>query len=219
MTNYCSGDIVSAYLFAGFRALGLDEDVQMSTALVPLVDEFLTFQGQPVNRPNTVTTLDKFQAQNRFYGGQVGGRLEFNVCRVNVSLLGQLAVGVSELEMRIAGSSSLVTPTGTTTVPGGVLAVASNIGRYRRDEVGLVPGFGLQFGYQLTDHLEVHFGYSALWWAHVERPGKAIDRTVAPGLVPTDPLFGTAGGTRPAFQFQPSLYSAQGLTFGLTFLF
>jgi hypothetical protein len=219
VTNYCSGDVVSVYLLAGFRVLALDEDVRLFTALVPLLDQFLTFQGQPIDTPSTLTTLDRFRAQNHFYGGQLGGRLDFNFCRVNVSLLGKLALGANEESVRIEGSSSLLTPAGTTTVPGGVLAVSSNIGRHRQDEFALVPEFALRISYLITDHLEAHFGYSFLFWAHVQRPGNAIDQTVESGLVPTDPLFGTATGTRPAFQFRPSLYSAQGLTFGLTLRF
>jgi hypothetical protein len=219
MTNVCSGDIVSLYLLAGFRVLLFDEDWQMFTGLTPLVDEFLTFVGQPIDRPSTLTTLDRFRAQNYFYGGQLGARIDFNVAGFDIGLVGKAALGGNQEILQIEGASSLITPTGTTTVPGGVLALTSNIGRHVHDEFAFVPEVSLQVSYQPCDHVLVHVGYTYLYWLHVQRAGLAIDNTVTAALVPTDPFFGSGTGTRPGVHFQQTVFSAQGLSFGVTFLF
>jgi len=220
LTNVLSGPWCSAYLLGGFRVLNLDEDLQIATAFAPLLDQFLTFEGQLINTPSSLSTVDSFRTQNRFYGGQLGGRVDWNVGRFDLSLLAKLALGDTQQRVQIEGVSSLLTPGApTVTVPGGVLALPTNMGHYARDQFALVPDLGLRVAYQLTDHLQVHLGYSFLYWTPVVRPGKQIDPAVQSGLVPTDPLFGTATGTRPTFLFHNTNYTVQGFTFGLTFLF
>ncbi len=210
---------LSLDVLAGLRMAKLDEDLQSFSAFSPLVNDFLTLAGQPIGTASTLTTLDNFQAQNKFYGLQVGGRLEWDSGPLVISVLGKLALGGTQELVRITGESSLVTPgAATITVPGGVLAVGSNSGRHFRDEFAVLPELGLQAGYRLGRHVEVRFGYSLLYWSNVARPGNQINRMVAPGLVPTDPAF-TGIGTQPTFQFRSSEYWAQGLNFGLVLHF
>jgi hypothetical protein len=219
ISNLCSGEIVSFYVLAGFRTLFLEDELQMLSGLTPLVDQFLTFEGAPIAQTSTLSTLDRFRAQNRFYGGQVGARIDFNVHGLDLSVTGKAAIGTNQELIQIEGTSTLITPTATNTVPGGVLAVSSNIGHHVHDEFAFVPEVNVQLAYQVSDHVQVQLGYTYLYWLHVARAGTAIDRTVEPALVPTDPFFGTATGTRPTVQFKQTVFSAQGITAGVTFLF
>src|SRR5262249_11660613 len=207
------------FLF-GFRALSLDEDLQVATEFAPLVSNFLTLQGQFVNAPSSLSTYDAFRAQTHFYGPQLGGRVEWTAGRLSVGALAQVALGDNQELVRVVGTSSQITPgAATVTVPGGVLAQSTNIGRHFREQFAVVPELGIRVGCQISPCLGVSFGYSFLFWNNVVRPGALVDRTVEPGLVPTDRAFGTATGTRPAFVFRSSDYWAQGLEFGLDWRF
>jgi hypothetical protein len=220
LANAVRGDHFNLDLLAGFRTVTLDEDLQDVSVLTPLVSQFLTFQGAAVNPPNTVTTFDGFTAHNHFYGVQVGGLASWELGDLTLGATGKIAVGSSQELVQVSGISALITPTGTTTTaPGGVLAVPGNIGRHFHDAFAVVPELGLQVSYRVTAHLEARVGYTFLYWSDVARPGNQVNRAVAPGLIPTDPLFGSANATRPAFQFHASEYWAQGLTFGLALRF
>jgi Putative beta barrel porin-7 (BBP7) len=225
-TNHFNFDLLT-----GFRALNLDETLQVASAFSSPFDQFLNFQTQSVNSGSTLTTFDGFHAQNHFYGGQMGGRLEWSLGPLTIGALGKVALGDNQELVQVVGSSTLIVPNGaalpvtgtstsipvtsSTTVPGGVLAQTSNIGDHFRNRFAVVPELGLQVSYQITSCLEAHVGYSVLYWSKVVRPGNQVDRTVEAGLVPTDPLFGTATGTRPAFPFHTSDYWAQGVNFGI----
>jgi hypothetical protein len=203
-------------LLAGFRAASLDESLQMASAFAPLAGRFLTFDGQPISPPSSLATFDSFQAQTHFYGPQVGGRVEWASGRLSVAALGKLALGDSQELVRIVGASSLLTPGVTTiTVPGGVLAQTTNIGGHFRHDFAVMPEAELQIGCQVSRYIEVHVGYTFLYWSSVVRPGDQVTRIVSPTLIPTDPAFSRAPATQPAFLFHGTGYWAQGLTFGV----
>jgi hypothetical protein len=205
-------------LLFGFRWLNLSEDLVMQDGLAALQPGFLTFLGGPADPPNTLSDFDKFHARNDFYGGQIGARWESQFDRFSIALTGKIALGATQELMTIEGSSTLTTPTGSTTVPGGILAVPSNIGRYYRDAFTAVPEVNVNFNWKLTQRLEATIGYTFLFWSNVARPGSQIDTNVNPALVPTDQSFGNGlGQNRPAFTFHSSSFSAQGLNFGLTY--
>lgn len=207
-------------VLAGVRLLSLSEGLQMASSLTPLADGVLTFANQPVATSSVETTFDTFRTRNVFYGAQVGGRVEWTCGRFTVKALGQLAVGENQELVEVAGASFLLIPgQATLRAPGGVLAVSSNIGRHFQDEFAVVPEVSLEMTFRFTSYLEAHLGYSFLYWSTMARPGNQIDRTVEPGLVPSDPLFGTATGTRPAVSFHTTDYWAQGLNIGLLFRF
>ncbi len=205
---------------AGLRVLSLAETLEMASDLVPLVGGALTFPGQTVSTASSVVTLDRFAARSVFYGAQFGGRAEWNSGRLTLIARGYLSLGDTQELLQVVGRSSLLTPGApTVNVPGGVLAVSSNLGRHFQDEFGVVPELNLEVSYRITCNIEAHLGYSFLYWNRVARPGNQIDRVVEPALVPTDPLFGTATGTRPGSAIRSSDFWAQGLNVGLMFRF
>ncbi len=206
-------------VLGGFRALDLTEGLLIEDHLVPLVPGFLNFLGPTsfANPPSTVTDSDDFHTVNHFYGGQVGGRVRWQGEALSASLLGKIALGTTQQLVVIEGSSTLNTPgSPAVTVPGGILAQTSNIGRHYRSVFGVVPEIGLELGYQITPAWHATFGYTFLYWNHVARPGNQIDRTVNPGLVPTDIAFGTPGPARPALaSISESSFWAQGINLGI----
>ncbi len=205
-------------LILGFRALDLDEDLQLSTTFTSISPNLpLTFQGQPVAEGDSESTFDRFGTQNHFYGPQFGGKMEWTSDRFSFSLMGKLAMGVSQEVVQADGTSSLIAPGSTMTVPGGVLVQSTNSGRSYHEDFAVVPEVGITVGYQFNDHLEAHVGYSFLYWDEVVRPGNQIDRVVDPALIPTDPGFGNSTTNRPAVQFNRTDYWAHGFDLGLGF--
>jgi hypothetical protein len=210
----------SADMIVGFRYVGLDESLSVSsntTVLGPAAA--VAFNGNLVGLGNTVTIVDHFETRNDFYGGQVGGRVEFHYCGLYVDLRGTLAIGNAHEVVQVSGNTSLTGPGLTPqTLPGGLLAVASNSGRSTRDEFTFIPEANVRAGYQLTEHLSAFVGYTFLYWFDTLRPGNQIDRTVNPNLVPSNLSFGTPTTVaRPLVPFQKSDFWAQGINFGVEF--
>jgi hypothetical protein len=204
----------------GFRALRLDEDLSIRDNLTNLAPNVLTFLGAPVGVGDTVADFDYFHTSNRFYGGQIGGRWEWQNGRFDVAATAKIAFGVTQQIATIDGGSSWTSPAGTVTAPGGILAQPSNMGRYYHSTFSVVPEAGINFTWHVTPRLNATIGYTFLYWTHVARPGALIDSNINSSQVPTSQLFGTPGGSaRPTFTFQNSDYWAQGLNFGLEFKF
>ena len=205
--------------FVGYRQLNLNENITVQDSIAALQAGYLTFMNQPADPPNSLLDFDSFTTSSNFYGGQFGGRMNWNFDRFNFNILGKLAMGVSQQIATINGGTTLITPgAASVTVPGGILTQSTNIGRYVSDQFAIVPELGLNFGYQLTPWMQFKFGYTFLFWSSVARPGQQIDRRVNGNNVATDANFGGSGGpATPGFSFVHSNYWAQGLNLGLEF--
>jgi hypothetical protein len=212
-------DLLRVEAFLGYRQLNLNESLVIQDNIAALQPGFLTFDGGPADPPTSLADFDSFITSSNFYGAQVGTRVNWNVNRWNINLLGKLAMGVSQQLVTINGATTLYTPgAAPVTTAGGILAQSTNIGRYFSDQFAVVPEFGLNLGYQATPWMQVKFGYTFLLLSSVARPGEQIDRRVNANNVPSDPSFGTTGGPAlPTFTFDHSVYWAQGLNVGLEF--
>lgn len=101
-----------------------------------------------------------------------------------------------------------------------MLALRTNIGRHRRDELAFIPEAGLDVGLQMTRRFKVYAGYSLLWVSTAARAGEQIDPVINvtqfPILSGDGPL---VGPPRPAFDFHRTAFWAQGLNLGLELRF
>lgn len=209
-----------ADLVGGFRTLNLNEALTFEDVLVPLVDGAFTFLGNPVAVGDTATDFDKFHTVNKFYGFQLGSRVEWQRERLSVGMLGKLAFGTTQQQLRIDGNTGLLNPAaGLAVVPGGILTQVTNIGNYYHDSFSVIPEIGVNLNYQLTPAVRLSCGYSILWWNNVLRPAEQIDGVVNRFLVPTDQRFGlgTAAARPTLLGFQESNFWAQGFNFGVQF--
>ncbi|MFL5244189.1 MAG: BBP7 family outer membrane beta-barrel protein [Gemmataceae bacterium] len=205
---------------AGFRLLSLREDLRISEVLSNVVPGGGTsFLGTIIDLPGSVSSFDLFQTDNRFYGGQVGGKIDWSNGRFSVGLRAKVALGVSQEIVNIDGNTGLFNAgTLVTTAPGGVLTQTTNMGRHLQNEFAVVPEVGLNLGVQLTSRLSARVGYTFLYWSSVARPGNQIDSAINPNLVPTDLGFGTPGGpSRPSPLFRTTDFWAQGINLGMEF--
>jgi hypothetical protein len=190
---------------AGFRMVALDDDLQ--------IHESPTLTAGGLSSTNLIE--DHFQALNRFYGGQLGVVGEWRLDRWSFNLNTKLGLGVTQQTVRISGSTTAIDPFGNTiTLPGGLLALAPNMGNHNRNVFTVVPEVGLNVGYQVTDHIRAFVGYDFLYWSNVARAGQQIDFGVNQRLMAGGPGGGPA---RPAFAFNATDFWAQGITAGVEF--
>jgi hypothetical protein len=210
---------VSVDMLAGFRYLNLEEDLLINESATLLPFGMAGFNGVTVLPPATMGVMDRFAADNQFYGAQIGARARLRWGRLVADLLGKVAVGSTHEAVTINGTSSLTGPAGTTTtVAGGILALPTDSGRHTQNDFSVVPEGGITLAYQLTRHLYTSVNYTFLYWSDVVRPGNQIDRTVNSSLVPTSNNFGGPSfPPRPGFSFHESSFWAQGIGFGLEF--
>lgn len=199
----------------GFRSLHLEEDLKITDRLQPLGPGTLSFRGNAVDVGSVIADEDRFNTANRFYGWQLGGRVRCEMERVSMDFYTKTSVGISDQSLRITGMSSLNSPGGNESAPGGILALPSNIGDHSRKVFTAVPEVGVNLGVDLTSKLRARAGYSFLLWTNVLRPGTDIDPVVNPGLIPTDPGFGPGGPARPAFKLEGQVFWVHSFSVGL----
>jgi Putative beta barrel porin-7 (BBP7) len=208
-----------ADFLGGFRLVRLEERLTISDRLNPIPGGVngITFLGQPVDPLASLADQDSFSTTNTFYGLNLGGRLRWQYDWFFVSAFAKVALGATEERVRIAGSTTLLAPTGTQTAVGGILALPSNIGTYNRSVFGVVPETGVTFGVQPIQHLRLTAGYSFLYWNAVARPGDQIDPRLNRTQIPGDSTFGQPGGagSNPAFSFQDRTFRVHNLTAGI----
>lgn len=214
----CLGCNYRVDALAGYRFLELDEGLTITEDIVSLRD----FPAPiPVRAGDRIIVQDSFGTLNQFHGGQVGASAEFRRGRWVVVGTAKIALGVVHQTIDINGFTSITTGGGGQIfVPAGLLAVASNSGRFTRDRFAVAPEIGIKLGYQLTERLRVHVGYDFLYLSNVVRPGDQIDRSIDVNQVPffsNVPLPAPAGASRPLVPFATTDFWAQGLNFGMEF--
>jgi len=204
---YC--DRAKFNFLAGVRYVNLEERLEIeTTTFIPTVDP---------NDPTRSTIVDRFNTRNQFLGGQVGLQTELRRGRYFMDATGKVAIGNMNERLSIFGSTTTTTTGVTTAVPGGLLALASNIGTMSRNEFAYVPELTLKFGYQWTQRISTYLGYNMLYMSRVARPGDQIDPFVNPVFVPVSSQFGSNfGPVRPISVLNGSDFWAQGVTFGLS---
>jgi hypothetical protein len=212
----------AAHGLIGFRSVGVDEDLSIDSTIWNLEQGGgATFLGTSVDPSDRIQITDRFHAHNRFYGPQLGARLLWEVGPFMVTLLGKVAVGVSQELVIVEGASTLARSDSTlASAAGGVYAQASNMGRYFENEFAMVPEGRIDIGYNLSQNIQIHIGYTFLYWSNVVRPGDVVDPTINPAIVPTSAGYNQAAAAgSPSINFNGSDFWAQGGEVGLTVRF
>jgi len=230
--NLVTGDInvttdssvigVEAYLRSSmFAGCGYNVDLIGGYHFVQLSDELSvtsrsvsTDPGGVVPVGTTFDVADFFDTTNDFHGGEIGFTGEARHGRWTLSGLAKLSVGNMRQRVRIDGTSAITTPNSTPTVTaGGLLALPTNMGRYSRDKVALIPEVNLTLAYRLRDWLNLSVGYNAIYWTDVVLSGDQIDMNVNPTQLNGGILIGPAA---PTFAYRNTDYWMHGLTLGAT---
>ncbi len=213
----CCGCNYRITALAGFRNINLDESLTitenvqgLATAPPPFTNEMITVQ-------------DSFSTQNHFYGGQIGADALWYWGRFSVDVRGKVALGDTVQLLDINGSQRFVSPAGLVqNFTGGLLALPSNIGHFSHNAFSVVPEIGVNVGYQILPCLRGFIGYNFLYWSNVIRPGTSIQRTLDVTQIPNFPLNpepAPVPGRPPVPVFHEVGFWAQGVTFGLQFVY
>lgn len=200
----------------GFRTANLRENLRIQDSLRDINGGFLTFNGVPLDAGDRLFEEDAFDVSNQFYGFQVGGAASYEKEWFVISVIGKLAMGITDQHSTIAGVTNRYSATqGDAVAPGGVLAQLSNMGDRHRYAFGLIPEAGANIGVNLHRNVRVTTGYTFILWNDVLRPGSMVDIGVNPGQIPGSPNFGAAGPARPAYASPSSQFIAHTFNFGL----
>jgi hypothetical protein len=205
------------HFLAGFRYANLEENLNLQFVRGAIDPAVVVFQGNPFPAPSQVASSDSFRVRNRFYGGQVGIRGQYEFGSLFVGGCAKVAVGATQEVLDIAGASTLTSADGTRmTAPGGQFAAPSNMGRYSASEFTVIPEVELKVGYQITPLVRCFVGYDFFYWSRVIRPGSQVDLVVDTRANQIDPGFVPGSQTTfPQPRFTRTDFWGQGLSFGL----
>jgi hypothetical protein len=208
-------------LLLGARYLELQEALYLHQDVTILERGIAGFEGEVLVAPSRLGINDAFETQNRFYGGQIGGRTRFHYGSWTFDLVGKLALGCTRQFVSITGSTTRFEGPGPVAVAnGGLLAVPSNISKHDDTAFAVVPEFSLTARYSVSDNLSLLAGYTFVYWSDVVRPGEQVDRNVNPQQVPSSLIYGPL--TAPALPLptmNKSDFWAMGLHLGLELRF
>ncbi|MFO0825208.1 MAG: BBP7 family outer membrane beta-barrel protein [Gemmataceae bacterium] len=175
------------------------------------VNEGLTIEQQRISSAGSGPIYDEFVGHNRFNGGQLGLHADISHKAVFCELTGKVALGQTFEMVRIDGATGIGGFT-----PGGLYALASNIGRYTQNVFAVVPEGTIKIGVKLSDSGRLYVGYNFLYLSDVARPGDQVDRTLNPASIPA---LNPGGGFVPVDRPRPTMtradFWAQGLSIGL----
>ncbi len=196
-------------ILGGFRWVNLQENLSFVTDSPNVAP----------NPPDFFHTFDRFNANNNFYGGQLGLRASYDNTRLFFNAAGKVALG-STVERVSVNGGTFTNDGGFASAPGAYLAQPTNIGTQNHSQFAVVPEVNLNFGVRLSPWASIVVGYSFLYVSSVARPGDQIDRVINPAQAPA--ISGNFSGNftgpaRPVLNVQSTDFWAQGLNFGLEF--
>ena len=203
----------------GFRYMDLRESlaVQSQSFFDPGVTTF--FYGLNLTSPFRIDVEDAFDTRNQYFMGQFGLQGEWRYRRWVFGWGAKLGLGDVRETSDINGLSRLVLTPGEAPneVPGGLLALSSNIGRSHDDKFVVMPEGKIQIGYRMWKNVDLAMGYSIIYFSRAIRPSDQIDPVLNPAFIPTSTTYSfPAGPARPALTFNQSDFWVQGLNFALS---
>jgi len=181
-------------LIWGSRYFDLNEELHVfqTTNLLPGNTTF--FYGGIVPAPARIDVEDNFDVRNQYLATQVGLKGEYHYRRWVFGWTSKFGFGTNYQTLDIKGVSRLIPTPGAlpNEVPGGLLAVSSNIGRTHKYMFAWNADSQIKLGYRMLRNLDVIFGYNFFWINNVIRPGTEIDPQINPQFVPTSASYGLA---------------------------
>jgi hypothetical protein len=152
-------------LLAGYSFFGIDDNLTFSSNTVAVPAEFLF--------------RDSFDAENRFYGGQLGLETMIKKGRWSFTSLTKVHLGNMNQRVTLDGySQAALFPN----PPGPVFNVAGDNGLYIQGQGGVyeenqfafVPEMNFRLGYSPRDKVHLTLGYTFAYWSSVALAGDQI---------------------------------------------
>ncbi|MDG2219829.1 MAG: BBP7 family outer membrane beta-barrel protein [Rubripirellula sp.] len=177
------------------------------------IDDELSITSTSIENANSrVTTFsDRFEAENRFNGGQLGFEMIINRGKWTARSLTKVHLGNMNQKYTIAGTTSDTLSGTTSNFDVGMLA-RGNSGTFEEDVFSFIPEANFKLAYQVRKNMQFSVGYSFLYFDNVALNGAIMDRVITDGA---DLQTGTVGA-RPAFVHNDSSLWVQGIDLGLS---
>ena len=123
-----------------------------------------------------VEAQDSFKTLNKFHGGQIGLLGEMDRGPLTLSLLAKVGLGNMNEVVTISGQSRITDLAGgVSNNVGGILALPSNIGTYKKDKFTVIPELEAKAVWRLTRHLDFSVGYTIMYWNDLALAGDQIE--------------------------------------------
>lgn len=200
---------VNVRLLGGFRYWNFTDKLSFDTS-----SRFLT-------NPDIFVTKDRFNAQNNFYGGQLGIGATGCFDALQVDLVGKVALGAMYTKATIDGylKTTDFNSAGTIqTFSGGYFAQPSNIGKHHKTKFAVIPEADLKLCYHFCDQFFVSVGYSFLYVSNVlwstKLPSNQINSTQSAAIAYTSTP-ALVGEAAPKAKLKTRSLWVQGVTVGL----
>lgn len=178
----------------GTRYFDLNEELSIfqTSSFLPGTATF--FYGTLFPAPNRIDVEDNIETRNQYLATQVGVKGEYHYRRWAFEWGTKFGWGTNYQTLDIKGVSRIIPTAGDlpNEVPGGLLAVSSNIGRTHKYMFAVNLDTQVKIGYRILRNLDVLFGYNFFWINNVIRPTTEIDPQINPQFVPTSAIYGTA---------------------------
>jgi len=174
------------------------------------LDQTSTYRILPA-KTTLVGIDDHFQTFDKFFGIQTGVDGVWRLGRWSLEGRAEVALGATDQEIRNKGDRIYQTPFERLTSPYGLRVLPSNTGDFQRGAFDWATEVGGQVGYDLTQRVRLHLGYSFLTWANPVRPG---DQVGPLNLSQVDPA-GTRGPLQPLVRFKEDFFWAHGANAGI----
>lgn len=212
LTRFSYGPQWSFSLLAGFRYWNFVEHLSFATSS-PYSDN--------IHAASVFKTLDKFNVNNNFYGGQLGAQAEFSYRQFFCNIKGKIAFGATYEELNIYGKTETNDFASTVqNFSGGYFALPTNIGRHKTTHFAVLPEVDLNVGYEPIECVRLQLGYTFLYVSNMLWAEQQIDRNINPSQAvsitgsPTSPLVGKAS---PKARLKSGSLWAQGISVGIEF--
>ena len=198
----CSNPHFSKEFSIGYRHARLRDSLR--------VDSTTTALNGPA-AGTTLTGFDQFDADNTFYGGQLGFIFRSRHRTWSFDFLVKLALGGTNTDVRVDGLTE-TSGTSVGTREGNLLTQSSNIGVIDTMQFALLSELGLRLNYQLTPCWNVTAAYTFIHLSEVARASEHIDPRVNLSQVPPGTL---TGPLAPILNLNTNDYWVQGVSLGI----
>jgi opacity protein-like surface antigen len=196
---------------AGYRYYRYDEGLNIQQTVQPTSPIFVA--------GTQIAVADHFSTHNIFQGVDLGVRPEFVWQGLTADLLARAWVGNMHHTVDVLGQQIVTVPGfATVTTPGGLYALATNIGRHMSSDWVVTPEFGAGVSWQVLPTLKLRLGYGLIFLNNVARAPDQVNTVINPLRLPGQPAT-TTGPGEPAFNLNRTDIWIQNVNLGLEFVY
>lgn len=164
----------------GFSHFGIDESLGLTLNAT---------QTDNVNNQqfDVYQFIDNIEAENRFFGGQLGFLTSVNRGGWHLSALTKVHLG--DMEQSLTGSGLRTRTTGAPLLvdnEAGGIYTTDMVGTVTENEFVFAPEANIKLSYQFRPHVAFSVGYSFIMWNDIVTVGDNMDRAVNSGALVND---------------------------------